>query len=308
LRDCRSWGKFGVVTNKRATAPALGLTVVASVLALILGSGTVQAKRESRRDGRIAFNHGESGADRPSQLAVMDADGKNRRDLPVYPAYGLSWSPDGRFIAYQTGRDIDMINVDGRSKARVVARNGGTPDWSPSGRTIAFARPPASDRSAIWVVDTKTHRQRVLVREGASPSWSSDGKSLAFVRGHDIWLLEVSTKAAHRLISHGRSNARLYLPRPSPDGDWIAFERILTDGAFGETSYVYIARADGTKQRRLGEGESPAWSPNGQEIAYAGRAGGFEDAVIRMRRDRSHRRVLFGQKPYCGCGSLDWAR
>jgi Tol biopolymer transport system component len=292
--------------DKRLTATTPAVTVAAAVFALMLGNGSVDAKPESLRNGRIAFSHGESGADRPSQLAVMDADGKNRRDLPVYPAYGLSWSPDGRFIAYQTGLEVDIVNVDGRPKARRVVRNGGSPDWSPTGRTIAFVRRPASDRSAIWIVDTKTHRQRRLVRNGESPNWSPDGKSLAFIRGADIWMIKVSTKAASGLISHGRRDARLDLPRLSPDGHRIAFERIVA-GAVDEESYVYLARADGTGQRRLGKGDAAAWSPNGREIAYVGEADGFADAIIRMRLDGSHRRVLFGQKPYCGCGSLDWA-
>jgi Dipeptidyl peptidase IV (DPP IV) N-terminal region/WD40-like Beta Propeller Repeat len=295
---------FGV-KNNRARAAALALTGLASILALILASDRVEAKPESRRDGRIAFTYGESSADHPSQLAVMDADGKNRRDVGgFYGVYGLSWSPGGRFLVLQAGRNLGMISVDGRPKFRLIARNGCAADWSPSERVIAFVRPAcagSADGAEIWTVDIKTHRQRRVVGNADWPSWSPDGRRLAFGRGNDIWVVETSTKAAHRLIHKGG------FPAWSPDGHWIAFER-----AFGQACcreyYVYIARADGSGQRRLGKGDSPAWSPNGREIAYAGEDGEFADAIIRMHLDGSHRRVLFGEKPYCGCGSLDWAR
>jgi hypothetical protein len=52
--------------------------VAAALIALSLADPRLRAEPESRGEGRIAFTLGESGADLPSQLAVMGADGKNR--------------------------------------------------------------------------------------------------------------------------------------------------------------------------------------------------------------------------------------
>ena len=58
--------------------------------------------------------------------------------------FAPAWSPDGRRIAFASGRDgnfeIYVINADG-SRQRRLTRNTGRdvgPVWSPDGRRIAF--------------------------------------------------------------------------------------------------------------------------------------------------------------------------
>ena len=260
----------------------------------------------SRGEGRIAFTFGESGALRPSQLAVIDADGKNRRALPPYEVIGLSWSLDGRFIAYGSlGRyGVTTMNVDGHLRSRRVVRSGGSPDWSPDGRSIAFVR-----GGDLWLVNLDDRRQRRIVRHGDSPSWAPDGRKLAFERGRgqrcvfqvcvrraDVWVLNVAAKKERRLVRNAVSADW------SPDGRQIVFERWRrVDQDF--RSFIYVVRADGTAQRRLFQGSAPAWSPNGRELVFIGvdARRHYHDAVIPARLDGSRRRILFGQRPYCGC-------
>ena len=295
---------------RRAVSVGLvGLAV--ALIALIFDDARLGAEPESRGEGRIAFTFGESGADRPSQLAVMGADGKNRRALPPFGVIGLSWSPDGRFIAFASVGHIYTINVDGRPRDRHVVHvgNGGSPDWSPNGRSIAFER-----GGDIWVFNLGDRRQRRIVRDGSSPSWSPDGRKLAFERGRgqrclpqacvpraDVWVLEVAAKKERRLVRNGDAADW------SPDGRQIAFERWRSHFQDFE-SFIYVIRADGSAQRRLFKGEAPVWSPNGREIAFVGvdARRHYFDAVIRARLDGSGRRVLFGQTPYCGCVAPDW--
>jgi len=53
-------------------------------------------------------------------------------------------------------------------------------------------------------------------------------------------------------------------------------------------TYVYTIRSDGSRVRRLDEGEAPAWSPDGRSIAYT--SGG--DLWV-MNGDGTHpRRIL----------------
>jgi Tol biopolymer transport system component len=282
---------------------ALTVGLAAALIALVLANARLAAEPASRGEGRIAFTYGESGAEHPSQLAVMDADGKNRRALPIDDVHGgLSWSPDGRSIAFGLiafkGRDgIYTINVDSRKYRRVV-RNGLLPDWSPNGRSIAFER-----GGDIWVFNLNDRRQRRIVRHGSSPSWSPDARKLAFVRGNDLWVLELAGKKERRLVRNGAACPNCGAASWSPDGRQIAFSRCFD-------CFIFVVRSDGTKRRRLFRGDNPVWSPSGHEIAFIGADSHrhYYDPVIRARLDGSDRRVLFGQRGYCGCGSPDWGR
>ncbi len=278
--------------------------LVASIFALVVVADRPHAKPESRRDGRITVIVGESGESGPTpRLVVMDADGKNAR-VRLGWVYNASLSPNGRFVAYDEpagrSREIGVLAADGRHRGRLLVRNGAFPDWSPTGAAIAFVRyRNGCCDGDIWIENLHSRTQRRVVRNADSPDWSPDGKKLAFVRrrssssASDVWAIDLASKRARRLIRGAVD------PRWSPDGHRIAFERI------GQVeSLIYVAHADGTAARRVAEGDSAAWSPDGSEFAIAD-----FDRVIRIRLDGTHRRVVYAPKYGCpACRDLDWVR
>jgi dipeptidyl aminopeptidase/acylaminoacyl peptidase len=78
----------------------------------------------------------------------------------------LSWSPNGRWIAFarQTpggdyfyGGDIFIVRADGSQVRRVTRRTGFAPSWSPDGKRIAFLR-----RGVLYTVTPRgTHLRKV---------------------------------------------------------------------------------------------------------------------------------------------------
>jgi Tol biopolymer transport system component len=267
-----------------------GLLLAASVVALILSVERLEAKSESQTEGRIIFILGESGDIGPSpNLVMMNADGSNPH-LRLHWASHASFSPNGRSIAYEliSTRDTRVMPADGPMPDRLLIRNGSFAEWSPAG--IAFER-----GQDVWLRNPRTGAQARIVRNGTFPELSRDGKKLAFVRDGDVWVVDLSTKRAHRLIRNAGCGARW-----SPDGRRIAFDRCPQDGE----RYLYVALADGTSARRVAKGESPTWSPDGRELAFSdGRR------IIRIRPDGTHRRVMWGgAQGYCACRFLDWAR
>jgi TolB protein len=74
-------------------------------------------------------------------------------------------------------------------------------------------------------------------------------------------------------------------PAWSPSGDEIAFGS--TRGAGG----VYVVRRDGSCLRRIGDGEEPAWSPDGRWVAVA-RCDSGPCSVWVMARDGTRERVV----------------
>jgi Tol biopolymer transport system component len=67
---------------------------------------------------------------------------------------GLSWSPDGKYLAFAQGDDrstphsISVVSTDGALRQRLT-EGGLLPNWSPDGRHILYAR-PADDRLLDW--------------------------------------------------------------------------------------------------------------------------------------------------------------
>ena len=80
-----------------------------------------------------------------AQIVLIRQDGTGEKPLtgtdgvPV-DASSFSLSPDGSAIVFGSGREVDMMSVDGTDR-RFLA-NGMWPDWSADGSTIAFARDP----------------------------------------------------------------------------------------------------------------------------------------------------------------------
>ena len=195
----------------------------------------------------------------------------------------LSWSPDGRFVAYQSNHEgapnIYVLDIQNKTSRRLTNHEGRNmrPIWSPNGKWIAFI----SDRAGnldIYRIDVDGSNLRRLTNRGNNrrPGWSPDSQQIAFVSSRDdknaLYVMTADGKGLRRLkkdfsISSTGSTW-------SPDGKQIAFVggNLFTDGL-----NVYVIGADGNNFRRLTHGgawswtSDPAWSPDGAWIAYTSR-------------------------------------
>ena len=97
--------------------------------------------------------------------------------------------------------------------------------------------------------------------DGKRSSVTAPSGRIVFDNFRDVWSINADGTGLTRLT---RS------PRPdfdatwSPDGARIAFRSERN----GEPE-IWLMNADGSRQRRLARGLSPAWSPDGSRIAYA---------------------------------------
>jgi TolB protein len=105
--------------------------------------------------------------------------------LPVLG--GLSWSPDGRTLAFGSGGGLATIDADLNWREVPVALHGSRasqqPSWSPDSARLAWFTP-----DSIVVSDTDGGHQQELTRgrcRGVHPSWSPDGRRIAFTCHED---------------------------------------------------------------------------------------------------------------------------
>jgi len=161
-----------------------------------------------------------------------------------------------------------LVPVDGSGGIQLTSGrwNDGSPRWSPDGEWLAFTSKRETKSPQIWLLPTHggEARQVTDLENGASgPSWAPDSRRLVFTSTvdpegydpeHDV---KVITSSRYKFDGKGFLDGKLPHLFTINVLDEDAEPVQLTSGEF--------------------EHESPAWSPNGKEIAFiANRDRGWE--------------------------------
>lgn len=198
--------------------------------------------------------------------------------------YSPAVSPDGRVIAFVSGRDgtprIWLRQVAGGSEAPLTAGADRAPRVSPDGSEILFARQEGSGFS-LYRVPALGGEPRKILDDALEGDWSPDGSQIAFLRAKIVNGVRQSSLG---VVGADGSGAReIYTfenlapgaPRWSPDGRAIAVIVIPFGLSGGHTEPIRLVGLDGKEVGRLqpppgGQVTSAvAWSGSGNEAVYA---------------------------------------
>ena len=177
------------------------------------------------------------------EIWEMDYDGANQRQLTHLRTISLTprWSPDGSRIAFTC-----YVPYRGAPSAQICMYS------TLTNRLIAFPHFPGTT---------------------TAPAWSPDGTKLAFMssRGGGTELYESNSDGTHMqqiTYSAGVNTSPVFNPKT---GQQIVF----VSDRVGDP-VLYLANADGSKVQKIdlpdmGYVVDPAWSPNGQLLAFSWR-------------------------------------
>ncbi|HUB78613.1 MAG TPA: protein kinase [Bryobacteraceae bacterium] len=245
---------------------------------LAAGPNTGGGQFAFSRNGTLVYLAGKSSA-QTARMEWLDGSGKPQPLLATPGVYlNPRFSPDGKKLAYETGSDIYIYDLERDTTTRLTfIGNANGPVWSPDGRHIVFE---ASAKNLLWVRSDGAGEPQRLVENLSNPvpgSFSPDGRRLAYfpqapATGWDLWTLPLDLsdpdhpKAGQPELFLG-TTANELLPRFSPDGRWIAY-RSNESG----TDEIYVrpfpAGSGGKWQISSGGGLFALWSPNGRELFY----------------------------------------
>jgi TolB protein len=260
---CAARPNVGTARIRRSLSITVAVLIVAACAAPTAGATF------PGRNGPIAFRTVDFETGLGNPLFRAQPDGTQVTQLTDLPGFFSDWRADGRRIAFdffdaEGNEQIATMRADG-GDPRVITSGPGiheVPSWSPNGRRIVFDFSPEADPSTAGF-ETR------------------------------LWTMRADGSKAKPLPldQPGFDNE----PRYSPNGRWIVFARLRSNG---EESALFVVRAKGGAAMQITPWgafadheypEHPTWSPDSRWIVFDRAPDGAIEAI---RPDGSERHTI----------------
>lgn len=174
----------------------------------------------------------------------------------AYDQFGPVWSPDGSQVAYNSMDGIDIVALDGIGIRRLTMpiEFQSFISWSPNGRSLAYTCITASTAQSRKVDICSVSSAGFGIRRlsffdnAVDPSWSPDGAEIAFIAKGPLFVMNADGSNT-RQVSSGAPRNR-YAPRWSSDATHLIYGNWNSAPPFN--AGLYTIRLDGTADLPFG--------------------------------------------------------
>jgi Tol biopolymer transport system component len=211
-------------------------------------------------------------------VSLMGADGAAGQAPPA--SSNPTVSPDGRLIAFVSNRtgspDIYVVAAEDGPVRQLThsPEDEGRPMWSPDGRAVRYTV-TNGNKTRVYAVAVETADvEEIGIVNGRGGSVSPDRRRVVYMSGD--WAASRLAVANldgtdERLLTTSEQTQVAWNPQFSPDGAWVAF----TGQDTNRQLHVFVVNVKGEGLRQLthfsaeeGRAQVPAWSADGQQIAF----------------------------------------
>jgi TolB protein len=242
--------------------------------------------------GRLVFQTTFGGPFYTINVGGADSPGSLRR---ITDGIDPTWSPDGSqiaFVRWREPRGVWVVDVATGNEWRAFDWSEARwPSWSADGTRILFSRLHGGRTTEVtrcfwgfcFTVGPNPHWKLGLVRPDGqdfreppsaqasrAPMWSPVGDRIVYANGQGLRVQSEDGEVSYVLTHNAWDTSTAW----SPDGERVAFTRRQHDHW-----EVYVVGADGQNVQRLtdtpakpngevGNSTAPAWSPDGQFLAF----------------------------------------
>lgn len=256
----------------------------------------------SRNGEKIYFQQGDSRTG--LNVFAFDLASKQVTRVTNFDAGNLeqffSISPDEESIAYSSGPDdrlhIFIMPINGGPPLQITKDNEANdeiPLWMPDGKRIIYS----SQRDGIfqtciaYLDEGRTEQINLGLNDTLVADVSSDGSRILFQQSReesDIWEIGLDSKSETQITSE--AGLELW-PDVSSDGKNIVFQAATESKHVLEGSVLVRSLEDKQQITVASNGFSPAFSPDGRNVAFLRNAGNSVDLWVTGRNGAGERQL-----------------